>query len=87
MLQGSVTEVFDTGLVSGSRTIGEGNVVYRPARFAHRLILGDGQVEAWTLFLTGPRIREWGFHCPHGWRNWKEFTAASADGKARRGCE
>lgn len=87
MLCGSVTEVFDTGDVSGSRAIGQGNLVYRRARFAHRLILSDGEAEAWTLFLTGPRIREWGFHCPQGWRNWKEFTAAGADSKARRGCE
>lgn len=27
----------------------------------------------WTLFLTGPRVREWGFLCPKGWRSWFEF--------------
>jgi len=28
---------------------------------------------AWTIFITGPRVREWGFHCPQGWRHWREF--------------
>lgn len=40
----------------------------------------------WTLFITGPRIREWGFHCPKGWVHWKLFT--SEDGKSvGRGCD
>jgi hypothetical protein len=28
-----------------------------------------------TIFITGPKCREWGFLCPQGWRHWKEFTA------------
>lgn len=41
-----------------------------------------------TLFITGPRMREWGFHCPQGWRHWRDFTNP-ADGGATvgRGCE
>lgn len=31
--------------------------------------------QCWTLFITGPIIREWGFHCPYvGWVHWKKFT-------------
>lgn len=42
---------------------------------------------AWTLFITGPVVREWGFHCPQrGWVHWKEFTAAEDPGAIGRGC-
>lgn len=28
-----------------------------------------------TLCLMGPKIREWGFHTPSGWRHWKDYYA------------
>lgn len=42
----------------------------------------------WTLFITGPRIRRWGFWCPRrspagGWRHWKDFTGYRTDGHGR----
>lgn len=46
--------------------------VVRSARFAHRLEVVHGPV--WTVFITGPRRRDWGFHCRKGWRHWREFT-------------
>lgn len=46
--------------------------VFRRAKHAHRLKLIEGP--AWTIFITGPRIREWGFLCPKGWVHWREFT-------------
>ncbi len=43
--------------------------------------------QTWTLFITGPRIRQWGFHCPErGWVHWKEFTAPEDKGLIGRGC-
>ena len=44
----------------------------------------------WTLFITGPRVRDWGFQCPKdspagGWRHWKDFTAKNP-GEVGRGC-
>lgn len=39
----------------------------------------------WTLFLTGPKIRDWGFHCPKGWMPWQEFTDGP-HGSVRKGC-
>lgn len=45
--------------------------VFRKAKHAHRMeVRGD----VWTLFITGPKVREWGFHCPGGWVHWKEFV-------------
>ena len=58
--------------------------VFRTAKFAHRLELVKGPV--WTLFITGPRLRSWGFYCPQGWRHWEDFT--SPDGRnVGRGCD
>ncbi|KAA2285458.1 hypothetical protein [Arenimonas fontis] len=42
----------------------------------------------WTLFITGPRVREWGFHCPQGWVPWEQFTDPATHGATvGRGCE
>lgn len=59
-------------------------LTYRPATFAHRLEL-VGNKSAWTLFMTGPRTRDWGFHCPKGWVHWTKMT--SPDGKPIGGCD
>jgi len=45
---------------------------YRSAKYSHRLILKGNK--ALTLFLTGKKSREWGFHCPKGWVHWTKFT-------------
>jgi hypothetical protein len=41
---------------------------------------------AWTLCFTGPRRREWGFHCPNGWVPWRDFVAPHNSGEIGRGC-
>ncbi|MPW16930.1 hypothetical protein GCT13_08295 [Paraburkholderia sp. CNPSo 3157] len=54
--------------------------------FAHRIELTHG--ECWTLFITGPRYRHWGFHCPTaGWVHWQRFTAADNPGEIGKGCD
>lgn len=62
-----------------------GDIKLRSARYAHRVELIDGQ--CWSLFITGPRLREWGFHCPLGWRHWKEFTNPRNSGEIGKGCD
>jgi len=64
-----------------------GSVVVRGALTAHRLEV-DKRIapHAWTLFITGPRIREWGFHCPKGWVLWTDFVDDRDAGKVGRGC-
>lgn len=65
---------------------GVGAIVFRLATLAHRVeLIGDRP--AWTLFITGPVVREWGFHCPQGWRHWREFTDARDKGAIGRGCD
>lgn len=73
-------------VVNYVRTIPSGSIVFRRARFRHRIVLnGDGMPV--TLFLTGPRVREWGFWCPKGFVHWKKFTAHDDPGRIGRGCE
>lgn len=48
----------------------------------------NDRLPAWSLFITGPRIRQWGFHCPEqGWVHWKRFTTASDPGAIGPGCD
>ena len=64
-----------------------GNIILRRPSTPHRVeLLFD--IPVWTLFVTGPRVREWGFHCPSGWRHWREFTDTS-EGRSTigRGCD
>jgi len=42
------------------------------------------EAHVWTLFITGPRYRQWGFHCPKAWKHWKGFVFFP-EGDARRG--
>ena len=51
----------------------------------HRVELTTGP--CWTLFITGPRVREWGFYCPQGWVSWQKFTAKDDKGAIGKGCE
>ena len=47
---------------------------FRRASQAHRVELIDGK-PVWTLFLTGPTVRKWGFICPSDWVPWETFDA------------
>jgi hypothetical protein len=61
-------------------------ITFRNAETAHRVELVN-EAPVWTLFITGPVVREWGFHCPRGWVHWKKFVAQVPGGnKAGAGC-
>lgn len=46
------------------------------------------KLHCWTLFMFGPTVREWGFHCPdRGWVHWRTFTAAGKPGEVGKGCD
>ena len=74
----------------------EGAITFRRATLAHRIqLLPDWSnvttaadrkslcvpdKGAWTLFITGPKLRNWGFHCPHNrWVPWQDFCKVSTD--------
>lgn len=62
-----------------------GSVAVRRPDVLHRveLLRPDGfrELPAWTLFFTGPKVREWGFKCPNGWLHWKEFDKRNGCGE------
>lgn len=62
-----------------------GSIITRRATDAHRLEIVPGG-RAVSLFLTGPKLREWGFHCPKGWRLWSDFVDMRDKGQIGRGC-
>jgi hypothetical protein len=74
-----------------------GDIVRRRATDPHRIVLRrdvEGRpIRAWSLFLTGPLQRAWGFWCPKGWRHFKKFVEIKIDADGRgvssigRGCE
>lgn len=52
----------------------------------HAVRLQNGTV-VWSLFITGPRVREWGFHCPKGWTHFKEYLDRRDKNSNWNGCE
>lgn len=62
-----------------------GAVIHRPAEALHRLELIGGE-PCVSLFMTGPKVREWGFACPQGWVHWRDFTAGDNGELVGRGC-
>jgi hypothetical protein len=90
LLRGSYTEhTIQAGGIHKAEVLSAGTVRFRrTGAFAHRIELHDGP--CWTLFITGPRYRQWGFHCPQqGWVHWEDFTAEADDGTLTtgRGCD
>lgn len=86
MVQGEIVEHYKAphGDWPRKRTLKAGEWVDRPADFAHRLTLSGGP--AITVFITGPRVRDWGFHCPNGWVFYRDFVDNENTGAVGRGC-
>lgn len=86
LLSGSLRErIQRTPNFSSFRNYQPGALVFRRAKTAHRL---EPETVCRTLFITGPIVRDWGFHCPQGWMHWKEFTdyEKTGDSSMGRGC-
>lgn len=62
-----------------------GDVVTRAADALHRLEVIPGE-RAISLFMTGPKVREWGFACEHGWVHWRDFVNEANPSLIGRGC-
>lgn len=62
-----------------------GDYVMRGAQQMHRLEVLPGQ-SAISLFITSPKLREWGFGCPQGWVHWQDFTDENDSSQTGRGC-
>jgi hypothetical protein len=55
---------------SWKRLYGPGCILYRPARWAHRLEIFQ---PATTLVITFKKTRQWGFFTPKGWIEWFKY--------------
>lgn len=72
----------------------EGWIGTRGAETAHRVVLEKragrlGRTEpipATTLFITGFKVREWGFWCPRGWIDRSRFLHPDDKGSTGNGC-
>jgi hypothetical protein len=64
---------------------GAGSVVLRRPTAAHRLVMGSFE-PCWSLFVTGPNVRDWGFWCPRGWTSQSDFLSPANSGEIGRGC-
>jgi hypothetical protein len=73
------------GGIHRKRLIEAGDVRFRSATFAHRLELAPGEI-CWTLFITGPVMRTWGFHCTDRWVHHLRFADPLVPGKPGPGC-
>lgn len=81
ILEGSYIEVTPEG-----RFMREAGYIGHPSAEAmHRLEVPEGG-EAISLFITGPKVRDWGFDCPNGWVPWQIFCDPNDVGKRGRGC-
>lgn len=69
----------------GSWLRGPGWIGSRDATALHRLEILPGE-RAVSLFMTGPKVREWGFACPKGWVHWRDFTGGENGELVGRGC-
>ena len=47
---------------------------WRKSTDFHRLELPDGITSSWSLFLMGPKLKDWGFQDRNGnWVQWREY--------------
>lgn len=65
-----------------------GQLIFRLAGTAHRLVLADQTKPVITMFVQGIRRRTWGFWCPGGWRDWRDYTDVrnGRPGDVGKGC-
>lgn len=85
LLQGRYIEhVIHKGGTDVKTGYSTGNLRIRLGAAPHRIeLIGSSCV---TLFITGPVVRVWRFHCPHGYVNWKDFVDSRDAGAIGKGC-
>lgn len=88
LLAGGYEELTDFGWTAERHRVGKptdevvvhnmhrkpGDVVWRKAEEAHRLILPEHVPYTISLFSTGPKVRDWGFWYPNGWKHYTDVT-------------
>ena len=57
-----------------ARWCGAGSFRIASANSYHRIEL-DPEIECWTLFMPGPKQRDWGFLVKNTWVQWEQYLA------------
>ena len=72
LFKGELQEVTrQTGVQYTQRRIKKWLPYFRRPTALHRMVC---EKSAWTLFITGPRVRQWGFQTrQHGWLHWIDY--------------
>lgn len=87
LIYGSYVEHLEGG---ARQTLKAGDFRVRwSGKIAHRIELKE--TPCWTLFVTGPCYRDWGFICVDRlgytrWVPWQEFTKPGKPGETGKGC-
>lgn len=68
VLKGSYDDITSNGSV----TLKAGKLFYRKAKHLHYVKVPKGR-DCWTLLLTGPVIRKWGFQVGDKWRKANKY--------------
>lgn len=79
LLAGRYTELLDTTPEKTGHTEdlyhrGPGDVIWRKAEWAHRIVLPKGVPYSISIFTTGPPRRVWGFHASSGFLPHTEYA-------------
>lgn len=88
LLKGSYVEhTIAAGGIHKRELLTAGDVKLRRASDAHRVECikdpATGEpIPCWSLFITGPVKRKWGFHCPGEWKFHKDFSRDDGCGDA-----
>ena len=80
LLKGNIVECYHQNRKHWEHLPGQINMVRKIIRFLpyirsalhkHRIVLRSD--DAWTIFITGPKLREWGFWPRGSWVSWQEY--------------
>lgn len=98
ILRGSYIEhTISAGGIHERERLDEGSIKIRPPWAAHRIEClkwnqwspptaanrGTFSLPCYTLFITGPTQRKWGFHCPGEWKWHKDFGREGGCGESQ----
>jgi hypothetical protein len=84
--EGYIEHTIDAGGVHKRTEIRPGTLKLRAPWHAHRVELHKDiacgePIASWSLFITGPVVRGWGFHCPGEWRSQEQFAKENGCGE------
>lgn len=74
-------QITNTGSIDRFLYRPEGSVVNRMAETPHKIVMYEGMEDCWSLFITGPVRRVWGFHTEDTWTPFNEYLVRYRPGE------